>query len=189
MVNFDNDKKQHMHKLKHLDKSKKGFVDEPILKLVNLINSKKDYYTTSSCSGRIVVTAFSDDMKKNKTKWLFVSHALIKKNQFNLKLVRELTYLRFEPFIIHIVAKDIDCATKLLQSAKDIGLKRAGIISAKNRIVLEIIGHDWLVAPIAKDNNLLIDKDYLKFLIKEANIKFRNNQKRIDLFYGKIKSL
>ena len=189
MVNFDNDKKQHLYKLNHLDKSKKGSVDKPISKLVNLINSKKHYYTTSSCSGRVIVMAFPEEMKKNKAKWLFVSHIPIKKNQFNLKLVTELTYLRFEPFIIHVVARNLEFALKLLQVAKDIGLKRAGIISAKNRIVLELIGHDWLAAPIAKNNNLIVDEDYLKFLVKEANIKLRNNKKRIDLFYNKIKRL
>ncbi|KAF9197001.1 hypothetical protein BGZ50_002712 [Haplosporangium sp. Z 11] len=35
------------------DKSPKGYVDEPLLPLIILINNHKDYVTTSSCSGRI----------------------------------------------------------------------------------------------------------------------------------------
>ncbi|KAF9981520.1 hypothetical protein BGZ65_003840 [Modicella reniformis] len=35
------------------DKSPKGYVDEPLLPLIMLINKHKDYVTTSSCSGRI----------------------------------------------------------------------------------------------------------------------------------------
>ncbi|KAG0308665.1 hypothetical protein BGZ98_007237 [Dissophora globulifera] len=35
------------------DKSPKGYVDEPLLPLIVLINSHSDYVTTSSCSGRI----------------------------------------------------------------------------------------------------------------------------------------
>ncbi|CAO3570325.1 unnamed protein product [Mortierella alpina] len=35
------------------DKSPKGYVDEPLLPLIVLINNHKDYVTTSSCSGRI----------------------------------------------------------------------------------------------------------------------------------------
>ncbi|KAF8933386.1 hypothetical protein BGZ58_006390 [Dissophora ornata] len=35
------------------DKSPKGYVDEPLLPLIILINNHQDYVTTSSCSGRI----------------------------------------------------------------------------------------------------------------------------------------
>ncbi|KAG0336845.1 hypothetical protein BG000_006090 [Podila horticola] len=35
------------------DKSPKGYVDEPLLPLIVLINTHADYVTTSSCSGRI----------------------------------------------------------------------------------------------------------------------------------------
>ncbi|KAF9997255.1 hypothetical protein BGZ79_009049 [Entomortierella chlamydospora] len=35
------------------DKSPKGYVDEPLLPLIVLINNHNDYVTTSSCSGRI----------------------------------------------------------------------------------------------------------------------------------------
>ena len=41
----------------YTDKSPKGFLDAPIVELVNLLNSHKDYVTTSSCSGRIVLYA------------------------------------------------------------------------------------------------------------------------------------
>jgi tRNA(Phe) wybutosine-synthesizing methylase Tyw3 len=40
-----------------LDLSRKGSVDEPIKELVDFINSLERYFTTSSCSGRIVVLA------------------------------------------------------------------------------------------------------------------------------------
>ena len=39
------------------DLSRKGSVDEPIRELVDFINSSDSYFTTSSCSGRIVVLA------------------------------------------------------------------------------------------------------------------------------------
>jgi tRNA wybutosine-synthesizing protein 3 len=39
------------------DLSRKGSVDEPIKELVDFINSLESYFTTSSCSGRIVVLA------------------------------------------------------------------------------------------------------------------------------------
>ena len=49
--NFDSTKKDILNKK---DKSNIGFIDGKISKLCNLINSKEDYFTTSSCSGRII---------------------------------------------------------------------------------------------------------------------------------------
>ena len=37
------------------DLSRKGSVDQPIIGLVDHINALDQYYTTSSCSGRIIV--------------------------------------------------------------------------------------------------------------------------------------
>ena len=37
------------------DLSRKGSIDEPILALVQYINKSEHYFTTSSCSGRILI--------------------------------------------------------------------------------------------------------------------------------------
>lgn len=193
---FNNDKKQCLFKMKNIDKSKKGSVDAPIIPLVKLINSKKDYYTTSSCSGRIIVMAIPPDGKKNKTKWLFVSHDTIKFEEVNFSLqkelskkgsIDELTYLRFEPFILHVAARDLDSALKLLKIAQAIGFKRCGIIAANHRIILELMGVDRIDLPIAKGRKLIVSEDYLRFILEEANNKLNRNKERIDLFYEKIK--
>ena len=47
---FDKQKEQ---SLKGLDHSKKGSFDAPIHDLIVFINSQKNFFTTSSCSGRI----------------------------------------------------------------------------------------------------------------------------------------
>lgn len=41
--------------LKKLDLSKKGSVDEGITHVVSLINSREEFFTTSSCSGRTIL--------------------------------------------------------------------------------------------------------------------------------------
>lgn len=41
--------------LKKLDLSKKGSVDEAIAHVVSLINSREEFFTTSSCSGRVIL--------------------------------------------------------------------------------------------------------------------------------------
>ena len=51
-MNFDEIKR---NALKKSDLSRKGSVDEPIVELVIFINQLDNYFTTSSCSGRICI--------------------------------------------------------------------------------------------------------------------------------------
>ena len=48
-------KKQKASCLSQVDISKKGSIDDQIMDLVQYINAKENYFTTSSCSGRISV--------------------------------------------------------------------------------------------------------------------------------------
>lgn len=62
------------------DKSSIGNWDEKIASLCNKINVKDNYYTTSSCSGRIIVMV--DQEKKGDGLFKFVSHDLVNVNEF-----------------------------------------------------------------------------------------------------------
>ena len=68
------------------DKSKAGKIDKDIKKLVDMINSFSNYYTTSSCSGRIILLTIPKSGKKNEVKWLFTSHNKINFNDLKLTL-------------------------------------------------------------------------------------------------------
>ena len=180
-MQFENQKKTFLAKL---DKSKKGEIDKPIKRLINLINKSKNYYTTSSCSGRIVLLAKKSE-KKQEAKWLFSSH-----KKTNLKEIRKTlknlpkynVWFRFEPLILHVAADSIENAQKLVNKARDIGFKRTGIQSTKNKIVIEIASTEILNTIIAKNEKLLITDDYLKVLIQEANKKIEQNNKKIKKF-------
>ena len=47
--------KQKIACLSQVDMSKKGSIDDQIVDLIKYINAKENYFTTSSCSGRISV--------------------------------------------------------------------------------------------------------------------------------------
>jgi tRNA wybutosine-synthesizing protein 3 len=51
--------------LSAVDLSRKGSIDAPILDLVAFINNQSNYFTTSSCSGRIIVV---DNVSFNNSK-------------------------------------------------------------------------------------------------------------------------
>jgi tRNA wybutosine-synthesizing protein 3 len=179
-MQFENQKKTF---LKKLDKSKKGEIDKPIKPLIKLINKSKDYYTTSSCSGRIVLLAESG--KKKGSKWLLSTH-----KKTNLKQIKKALktlhkqdiYFRFEPLILHVASNSIENAQKLVNKARNLGFKRTGIQSTKNKIVIEVASTEILNTIIAKNKKLLINDNYLKILIQEANKKTQQNNKKIKKF-------
>lgn len=70
-VNFTNLKKE---AFQGLDLSRKGSVDEPIENLVAFINSLDQYFTTSSCSGRILLIGEDYVNKVSLTVFLIVFH-------------------------------------------------------------------------------------------------------------------
>ena len=96
----------------YTDKSPKGFLDAPIVELVNLLNSHKDYVTTSSCSGRIVLYATLEK------KWILAEHRPVavrycvtcsgkykSETQANLHVENDFPILfKHEPFIMHVHA-------------------------------------------------------------------------------------
>ena len=176
-MNFDNEKKQCLLKL---DKSKKGNIDEQILPLINLINKHPDFYSTSSCAGRIML--IKPSKIKHDAEWLFSSHDIIEYSDLEPyldKLPQETIYLRMEPPIIHIVARNLDSGDTLLKTANNAGFRRSCILSIKKRIVIEIMIPEKLDAPIAENNTLLVTEDYLKILIREANERLEKTRKKI----------
>ncbi len=83
MISF-NQRKQDIFSKK--DKSFIGCRDEKIKKLCGKINKKESYYTTSSCSGRVVV--IKDKEKKEPGVFEFVSHDLLDLSELKKELSR-----------------------------------------------------------------------------------------------------
>lgn len=180
-MNFDNGKKVALSKI---DKSKKGRIDKEIKPLINLINKSRNYYTTSSCSGRIVLIKQAEGYKKNEAEWLFVSHSPVKFSQIKnaLKKIenypKEDIWLREESIIMHIACRTLKDAEILLNKIKPLGFKRSGIASAK-KIILEIMATENMDAIIAKKGKLLVNDAYLRILTEEANKKLKRTQNKI----------
>ena len=137
-MTFENAKKQALEKLETRDQSKKGCVDAAIIELVEEINKQENYFTTSSCAGRIALTQLAHSGRKSETEWFFVSHNTIQDEDILNKseLPEEELWFKMESSIIHICCKTIEDAEKLINLAKDAGYKRAHLISIKRNIVL-----------------------------------------------------
>lgn len=165
------------------DRSLKGSIDGHIKGLCELINSKDAFYTTSSCSGRIVLLKMPHNAKKNETEWLFVSHDEVGEYALASELSDlpvEDVWFRFEPLIIHVACNSIEDAERLLASVHGAGMKRAGVVSLGRRIIVEIIGNEMIDALVAREGKLLVNESYVSELVRSANEKLKKNWGNIE---------
>lgn len=166
--------------LSRKDRSSIGGWDKHILKLCNRINSFDEYYTSSSCSGRIMVMVDQD--KKGPGLFKFTSHEIVDFDKFKKSIPKAKLNLKFkqEPSILHIVCDDLDSAKILLNKIRDAGWKRAGIISLSRNVIVEIIGTDKIEFPLMENGEILVSDYFLKLVIERANKNLKKGWDKID---------
>ena len=156
MNNFQKQKKDILFKL---DKSSIGKWDAKIISLCEKINSLENYYTTSSCSGRVVLIV--DNAKKRPGLFVKVWHDLIsfeglkkslekcatrrtpkslgqrkniifkKKDRISSIGLNLNIKFKQEPCILHVACNSLEQSLDFLKKARSVGFKRGGIISGE----------------------------------------------------------
>jgi tRNA wybutosine-synthesizing protein 3 len=179
-LQFQNAKKSTLEKK---DKSDIGKYDDKIRKLCEKINKKKEYYTTSSCSGRIVLILGED--KKKEGLFLYRTHnkvtlgRLKKELESTCKRTKKTIYFKQEPFILHLCCFNLDSAKRIMNIAQNAGVKQKGILSLGNKIIIEMKGSEKIELPILKNGKMLLNDYYLKILLQESNKKLERTWKKI----------
>lgn len=189
---FDKSKKSTLEKLYKPDRSKKGDVDIDAIPVIDAINSKDNYYTTSSCSGRISLFQEALSGRKDHSGWIFVKHDCVTENEILDGMSKiskdssETVWFRQEAPIFHIACRTNEDAKKILEICRDLGLKHSGIIGQSKRSIVEVIFNDKIDVPIAADGEKFVENKFIKFLIKNANDKFSKNTKLLKKFEKEI---
>ena len=169
--------------LSKIDKSFKQSWDKKIIGLCNKINSLKNYYTTSSCSGRIVLMIDQD--KKAEGLFIKVYHDLIDFKNLKNDLIeiskknKKPIKFKQESCILHVACRTLEDASDILRKARLIGWKRSGIISFGKRIMVELISTERLEFPIIDRGRILVDSDFLRLIVQKSNKKLKNGWKKI----------
>lgn len=180
--------------LNKCDLSKKGSVDEDISHIVAYINGHDHYFTTSSCSGRMILfDAVSDcpDVQKQNCSWLFVTHQKCLPEDLFAGLGKsagEATY-KFEPFVLHVQCKHLEDAQLLHTVAINSGFRNSGItVGKKGKIIMAVRSTHCLEVPLSHRGKVLVSDEYLDFLVGVANQKMEENLKRIERFNECLKA-
>jgi len=168
----------------------KGEVDEPIIPYLEILNSKDNLYTTSSCYGRITVDSVPIIDNKREHRWLGKWHRNVQPHEIIESLEKgseHVTYIKQEPFILHIGVRDVETAKTILNIARDkLGLKRSGIMHLEPRIMIEIMGLDYISIPAKYQEEYLIDLKNIERLVRILNTKFNRNEERFKRFIEEI---
>lgn len=181
-MNFEQQKQQQLSKL---DKSSIGSWDEKIQALCNKINKNKKYYTTSSCGGRIVLIKSLDEKAENV--FLFRTHKKISFNELKKALEEAgdkytgLIEFQQTTCILHVACASLNDAQEIVNKAKFTGWKRSGIMGGKRNMV-ELHSTESISFPIMESKKILVNDDFLKLIIKQAN-------KKLEKTWEKIKNL
>ncbi len=166
---------------------KEGKADTPIIPLCRFLNETKNYYTSSSCSGRITLLKMEKDQTKKEASFHRRWHETVGFEEFwkaiNEKTERKELWVKQEPFILHIGTNNIENAKKVLSIMKKAGVKRGGInLVQKDKILLEVTGTHNLTMPIKTENKMLLSREYLEIALEKANRKMEENGKRLKKF-------
>ncbi|XP_048119581.1 tRNA wybutosine-synthesizing protein 3 homolog isoform X2 [Alosa alosa] len=151
-----------------VDFSKKGNIDDEIYPVVCLINDSSNYFTTSSCSGRIILIDGVLGLQKASGNAVF----------------------KFEPFVLHVQCKDIESAKLLHSVAVNSGFRNSGMsIGKRGKIIMAVRSTHCLEVPLSHKGEILVNENYIHFLVQTANQKMAENVTRIKRFYDGLQAV
>jgi len=168
----------------------KNEVDQDIISVLNLINKSKEYYTSSSCAGRILLLQIPEIGDKKQAEFLGRWHRTIKTEEVLESIKKSdkgTIWLLAQSPIIHIGAKTNTAADKIVKIANASGFKNSNIKSVGKKPLVEIGSTERLDAPIGEDGTLFCKKEHLDLLVRIANEVIKKSMLKLDRFEQEIK--
>jgi len=167
------------HKETYEEAKKMGRMDDDFIPMCDYIIKTKNYFTSSSCAGRIALIGLNEDEKKQESAFYRKWHRKVKPKEV-LDAIKNFTgnvlYFKQEPLILHLGTNTLDNAKNVLVLCEKCGVKRAGIKVAKDgKFIIEMLGTQNITAPI-KEGKIIASEEYIKYLVKKGNEKFEKNQ-------------
>lgn len=179
------------HKKTFFDALKEKKADPQVISICRFFAKTRHFFTSSTCSGRIVLLNVNEKESKKEAAFHSKWHRKITTKE----LARELEkpsenelWFKMEPFIMHIGTDSIENSKKLLRATRECGIKRGGIqVLKEGKIIFEITGTQYISCPAKKNDEILLDKKYLGLLVKKANQKISKNYELLKKFEKECK--
>jgi len=180
------------HKKRFEQAVKEGKADKQIISLCKFLFSLPEFFTASTCAGRIILLKTDEEESKREASFLQKWHRTVKLNEVLSAMKKPLNepelWFKQEPFIMHVGANSLQNANKILSIARKAGIKRLGImVAVEGKFLMELIGTQSMALPLKYKNRDLAEKDYLEFIVNKANQKLKKNYVQLKKFEALLK--
>jgi len=171
--------------------------DEEIVPIISEINSFEGFFTTSSCSGRIVLICLPEIGAKREAKFVGKWHRPVTKEEV-LEAIKlksstgvpekgEVWLLSQSP-ILHVACRDLEKAKLLLNIAIASGFKYSSIKAIANaegngKVMVEIVSTERMDVPLGKDGVLFCSESHMDFILSKTNFMLERGKGKLKRFY------
>jgi len=172
--------------------------DAEVEEVLQKINVLEDFFTTSSCSGRIALISLPEIGAKREARFIGKWHRPVKKEEVleaisSAKSSRngDVWFIAQSP-IVHVACRTLEKATALLRIAIESGFKYSGIkaIAKHNgRVIVEIMSTERMDVPLASDDRMLCSEAHLDFILAKANIMLNRGKEKLKRFSMRLNEL
>jgi tRNA wybutosine-synthesizing protein 3 len=178
---FFENKKQILKKLE--EAKKENLVDQGIIPILDIINKSDDYYTSSSCFGRITLLELPQIGDKKNAVFLGRWHRKTSKDEIFSALKNssgkgQLWILAQSP-IIHVYTKNLESANTLIKKAVCCGFKHSGFKSSEKNIIVEIASTERLDCPVGMNGSFYCDENFINLLVDISNQIFKKSVSKL----------
>jgi len=158
---------------------KEGKADKQMHSLCRFVSLSKEFFTSSSCAGRIILLQLPKNENKREASFHRKWHRKVGEKEIWEGIEAETKgelWFKLDPFILHIGAAKLEGARKILECMKKAGVKRGGIIVAKpGKFLVEMQGTQAIAFPVKRGKKALVGKEFLEYILDRANEKLGQN--------------
>jgi len=184
-------------KARALARLQRSGADEEIAGVLQKINARADYYTTSSCSGRIVLILLPEIGAKREARFIGKWHRPVEREEVLAVMVDapfaegELWLVAQSP-IIHVACRTVEKAGILLRLALEAGFKYSGmkgIARDTGIVVVEMLSTERMDVPVASRAAVLVDETSVEFIVTKANFMLHRGKEKLKRFELRLNAL
>ncbi|MEK6820812.1 MAG: hypothetical protein AABY11_00235 [archaeon] len=176
---FESEKQKHAQLLETAIQQEK--IDPLMIPFSRFVRETRDYFTTSTCSGRITLMDLNEDESKKEGAFYRKWHACAKAsdvwNAIQEKKYTGNLWFKQDAFVYVIGTHNHENVKRIFDACQKAGIKRHGIhYEGKGKILIEIFGSQAMCVPITNGKDVLVNEAYVKEIVKIGNVKWKRNE-------------
>jgi tRNA wybutosine-synthesizing protein 3 len=168
-----------------------GYLDRDLIPVLVMLNRDRDIYTTSSCSGRIVVVDGNVPWIRGETSVVFKSHIPITTSDLFFiyeKPPHRVYWLIVTGPIIHFSTTSFRKAVEILKRARSMGFKHSGImhVSSSRGVFVELVTGVYITQLLRIKDKYTLTHEYLNHILLVFNKALIEGKLRLQKLYEEL---